>query len=474
MCITVDILQYAMPLAFLPSVLEDRGHSPMMIATAIGVYYWTGLLGGIVLTSYEVWRMLYVKDEHKVDATPFEVVRQQIKVVIFNLGVGVITLFIQAWLPLEHIHPYGMWEMHTFCRFVQGFVGAFLFFYVFLLNVAIFKGQQQVMAMTLASCATVLAELAGPLLGSIIFDTLGQRAVFWTLGAVSLVNQAMLVGCLYIISPTTNVGTPKPSPMLASTGIDEASPMMTVAEPDEAVGNAGKMGEHWWTSMMPLPGTVAQLTTLLKNPTFICANLIITMAAGIKGAVEEMLPFHADHQWGYQPMQIGQLFCTTAVAFFVAAGIVSQVWTGLGRFQVAFSSQCILLLGVTACMSFHVAYYYKDETALFATFAGYGFCAGLTFTAAAQLIAEVVDNAEGHSKDAANGIWNTMWEVGGSTGFFLGGYLAHHYKDQMSLITRCMMCSVVTSICMIVVAGVRDNKLAGKTDKILNDYGSTA
>jgi len=471
MCITVDILQYAMPLAFLPSVLEDRGHSPMNIATAIGVYYWTGLLGGIVLTSYEVWRMLYVKDDHKVDATPFATVRQQIKVVIANLGVGVITLFVQAWLPLEAIHPYGMWEMHTFCRFIQGFVGAFLFFYVFLLNVAIFKGQQQVMAMTLASCATVLAELAGPLLGSIIFDTLGQRAVFWTLGAVSLVNQAMLVGVLYMISPTTDAGTPKSAPMLPN----EASPVVSETDPDEADGNQ-KM-EKWWSFMKPQPGTVSQLTCLLKNPTFICANLIITMSAGIKGSVEEMLPFHADHQWGYEPMQIGQLFCTTAVAFFFGAAIVSQIWTNLGRFQVAFSSQCIMLLGVTACMSFHVAYYYKDETVLYGTFAGYGFCAGLSFTAAAQLIAEVVDSAEGHTKDAANGIWNTMWEVGGSTGFFLGGFLAHHYKDQMMLITRCAICAVVTAICMLVVRGFKANAASDKaSDKLgkLADYGSTA
>merc|ERR1719191_1807016 len=62
LCITVDILQYSMPLAFLPSVLEDRGHSPMMIATAIGVYYWTGFLGGLVLTSYQIWRVFYTKD----------------------------------------------------------------------------------------------------------------------------------------------------------------------------------------------------------------------------------------------------------------------------------------------------------------------------------------------------------------------------------------------------------------------------
>jgi len=474
MCITVDILQYAMPLAFLPSVLEDRGHSPMKIATAIGVYYWTGLLGGIVLTSYEVWRMLYTKAEHSVNATPFATVQRQIKVVIFNLGIGVITLFVQAWLPLEAIEPYGMLEMHTVCRFVQGFVGAFLFFYVFLLNVAIFKGQQQVMAMTLASCATVLAELAGPLLGSIIFDTLGQRAVFWTLGAVSFANQAMLVGVLYTISPTTHAGTP----ILASAEPDETSPMLIAEDANEEIGDGAamvtsKQTELWWSFLIPQPGKLAQLACLLKNPTFICANLIITMSAGIKGSVEEMLPFHADHQWGYQPMQIGQLFCTTAVAFFVAAAIVSQTWTSLGRFQVVFSSQCIALLGVTACMSFHVAYYYKDETALFGTFASYGFAAGLSFTAAAQLIAEVVDHAEGHTKDAANGIWNTMWEVGGSTGFFLGGFLAHHYKDQMMLISQCMVCSIVTAICMIVAGGVKGGKAKDMEDKSLS-YGSTA
>merc|ERR1719382_2951 len=86
MCITVDILQYSMPLAFLPSVLEDRGHSPMKIATAIGVYYWTGLLGGIMLTSYEVWKMFYTNEDHKVDITPFATVKRQIKIIIFNLG----------------------------------------------------------------------------------------------------------------------------------------------------------------------------------------------------------------------------------------------------------------------------------------------------------------------------------------------------------------------------------------------------
>merc|ERR1719352_2247901 len=216
MCITVDILQYSMPLAFLPSVLEDRGHSPMKIATAIGVCYWTGLLGGILLTSYEVWKLLYVKD-HTMQITPLSTVKGQIKIIIFSLGIGVLTLFVQAWSP--------RWHVHTACRFVQGFVGAFLFFYVFLLNVAIFKGQQQVVAMTFASCATVLAELAGPLLGSILFDNYGQRAVFWFLGVVSFMNQGMLVGVYFTIRPSEgSPGSPlKPSPLLPNGSPDEAA-----------------------------------------------------------------------------------------------------------------------------------------------------------------------------------------------------------------------------------------------------------
>lgn len=217
------------------------------------------------------------------------------------------------------------------------------------------------------------------------------------------------------------------------------------------------------------------MKALLQSPTFICAVLIITMSGVIKGSVEEMLPFHADHQWGFDPMSIGYLFCTTAVAYFLASALVAQLWLGLGRFQTIFSSQCILLLGVTACMSFHVAYYKKDQRVLFGTFASYGFAAGLAFTSAAQLIADVVDKAEGHAKDAANGIWNTMWEFGGSAGFFMGGFLAHHYNDQMMLTKRFMYAAVVTCICMILVGGSNaySAKTADKLDKAPN-YGSTA
>jgi len=224
------------------------------------------------------------------------------------------------------------------------------------------------------------------------------------------------------------------------------------------------------------PGAWDKMKALLQNPTFICANLIITMAGVIKGSVEEMLPFHADHQWGYDPLEIGKLFCTTAVAYFIASFLVAWVWTDLGRFQIGFSSQCVLLMGAATWMGFHVAYYYKDETALFGTFAGYGFCAGLTFTSAAQLIADVVDHSEGHAKDAANGIWNTMWEAGGSTGFALGGFLAHRYHDQMNLTTWYMICAVVVAASMLACGAAKNAQQGKLTDKLGKavEYGSTA
>merc|ERR1719428_1481939 len=124
--------------------------------------------------------------------------KRHVKFLIFGLGIGVVTLCIQALYP--------RWWTHTICRFIQGFAGAYIFFYVFLLNVAVFKDQQLVTAMTCASCATVLAELAGPLLGSILFDNYGQRSVFWFLGVVSLINQMMLVAVFYMVRPSEETG----------------------------------------------------------------------------------------------------------------------------------------------------------------------------------------------------------------------------------------------------------------------------
>ena len=53
--------------------------------------------------------------------------------------------------------------------------------------------------------------------------------------------------------------------------------------------------------------------SMLKSPRLGCTVLLIVTAAIVKGSVEEMLPFHADHQWHYDPLRIGGLFSIIAV-----------------------------------------------------------------------------------------------------------------------------------------------------------------
>merc|ERR1740127_364594 len=134
--------------------------------------------------------MVYHKDENAHIQTVART-RRQIIYVIGGLILGTITLFTQALYP--HL------QTHTVCRFIQGFAGAFIFFYTFLLSVAMFKGEQQVFAMTAAATALNMAEVLGSTLGAVIFDLYGQRTVFWFLGAASVVNQIVLVAIIFFI-----------------------------------------------------------------------------------------------------------------------------------------------------------------------------------------------------------------------------------------------------------------------------------
>merc|ERR1719424_1347657 len=88
--------------------------------------------------------------------------------------------------------------MHLWCRFVQGFAGAFIFFYAFLLSVALFQAEssQQDFAMTSASTALNIAEVLGSLFGALLYEFWGQSSVFWFLGVASLVNQVVLIGVM--------------------------------------------------------------------------------------------------------------------------------------------------------------------------------------------------------------------------------------------------------------------------------------
>ena len=65
----------------------------------------------------------------------------------------------------------------------------------------------------------------------------------------------------------------------------------------------------------------------------------------------------------------------------------------------------------------------KGITMFYICLAFYGFSLGATHTPATYFIGAYVDTLQDTaSKDAANGIWNTMWEFGGSIGFLFGSF----------------------------------------------------
>merc|ERR1719401_683205 len=176
----------------------------MTIATAIGVYYWTGFAGGLMITGYQLYKLFTEEAENKSEAVSVGTAKKHIRYLIYGLGLGTLTLVGQA------MHP-RLW-VHTACRFVQGMAGAFIFFYAFLLSVSLFTGQQQVAAMTAASTALNVAEVLGSSLGAWIFDNWGQRTVFWSLMVVSLANQVLLVVAAQLIQGNGAFSPPSPPP----------------------------------------------------------------------------------------------------------------------------------------------------------------------------------------------------------------------------------------------------------------------
>lgn len=413
LCITVDILQYSMPLAFLPSVLEDRGHSTIKIASAIGVYYWMGFVGGVLLTSYQVSRLYFTCGETLNDTTTLSTVTRYVKYLIFGLLIGTITLSVQAMSP--------RYNVHLVCRFIQGFAGAFIFFYTFLLSATLFKGgsEQQDFAMTAASTALNIAEVLGSLFGAVLFEVWGQRSVFWFLCVASVINQVLLVGVIYTLEPAEEVEVVSPT--------------------------------SWDTILKRRKSGWKRVKGVFSGSRLHVAVILIVTAAIVKGSVEEMLPFHADHQWGLDPLEIGQLFAIVAFAYIGAAAAVGRGWRLIHRFRIPFSAGCLVALGMAAAFVFILREYDMSKVWLYAALAIYGVFLGMTHTPAALLLADAIEYEEGAAKDAVNGIWNTMWEAGGSLGFLLGGLLAHRYEGQMRLtMGTAALCVVAAGLLMMV------------------------
>merc|ERR1719386_510762 len=93
-----------------------------------------------------------------------------------------------------------------------------------------------------------------------------------------------------------------------------------------------------------------------------------------------------------------------------------------------------------------IAYLNGDNHALFYSFLiCYGVLLGLTHTAPALYLGEVLDSLEEDSqcKQAANGIWNTGWEAGGSLGFIAAGVAStDSWREEQEVLTNLGMCVV--------------------------------
>merc|ERR1719188_620023 len=343
--------------------------------------------------------------------------------------------------------------MHTSCRFIQGFAGSFIFVYSFLLNAELFEGSQQVFAMTAASIALNIAEVLGSSLGAVLFHYYGQRTVFVFLSAASMLNQILLLAVSMSLSSADRGPTP-PTP--------DGSPPRTPHH----------LQKGW-----------KKLWRCCQGRRQLLAVILIVMAAIVKGSIEEILPFHADHSWHMTPMDIGQLFLIIASAYIVSAALMGWAWESIQSWRITFSAFWLAALGVSAYSVLIVASFGwpedKAKQYLFCALAFYGVCLGLTHTPSALLLGEAIEHLEGKAKDAVNGIWNTMWEAGGSLGFLLGGLLAHNYHGQLELAAAYVVCCIVTAGAMIVInmwkrAGSKnnDNMHPFATDAKSDMYGA--
>jgi len=450
LCITVDILQYSMPLAFLPSVLEDRGHGPSTIATAIGVYYWTGFLGCLLITGYQVCKLLKSEEDDLHPVTPagrdaanqpttVATVRRQIIYLIIGLGIGAATLIGQA------LHP-RCW-VHTTCRCIQGFAGSFIFIYAFLLSATLFKDKQQTFAMTMASTALNVAEVLGSSLGAYVFDRWGEEAVFAVMGVMSVLNQLLLIAILSVVVGDGTIAMPRPNYESTCSSIRRF-----------------KITDVGWR----------RTKEVFTGKRLMCAVTLIFVSAVVKGTVEEVLPSHADHRWHMEPLEIGRLFSLIALTYICASWASGLLWQSLANKRVLFSAFWIVALGLVAYFVFLVSSVYPHQKALYAGVLGYGMCLGVTHTPATLILSDAVEKEEGRAKEVANGIFNTMWEAGGSLGFLLGGFLAHDYANQLKLFFSYTLLCAACGAGLLYIGGVSDQHLKKSTKTLWNSYESTA
>jgi hypothetical protein len=467
MCICVDILQHAAPLPFLPQHLEEHGHDSAEIAAVMGGYYWSGFVGGLLITAYQIHGVLVRRYEED----QWRLLRGHVLKLMAGLFAGGATLLVEA--KAHKVDGFTMHQVHLLCRLVQGFVGAFLFFYAYLLSVACFKGSQQIFALTATTISLNVAEVFGPFVGATIFSQYGLAEAYYVLAGLSVLNSAFLVG-VYFLMPTDAldsdiVAFPEETTALLAHNVHSAPPSRhQTPTPSPKLPPVSVSGALPDTS--PPAGACAgnrmeRLTSVLTNKVLIASCICIAPAAMVKSSMEGILPLFGAGQ-GYTEFEVGQLFTAVALGFIMSATLLGYVWDNMSfASRASLTGGSLLVLGGMASILLHsygadanihaswhaswIAYLNgSNHTFFYSLLVTYGVLLGVTHTAPALYLGEVLDSLEEDSqcKQAANGLWNTGWEAGGSLGFIAAGVAStDSWREEQAVLTSLGMCVVVSA-----------------------------
>jgi MFS family permease len=438
--------------------LEEEGHSSHEIAAVMGGYYWMGFVGGVLLTTYQIHGLLW--------GTYHEPSWAALRSHLLKLGVGLLlgaaTLLVEA---RAHDNKYAsMHTVHLNCRLIQGFLGAFLFFYAYYLAATAFEGDQQVFCLTLATICLNVAEVFGPFIGAYIFTEYGLEMAYYVLAALSLLNNFLLL-VVWLMFPVD----PSESPDEKTALLDESSKPNS-GRKSESGASAAVSGTPRWTDddkQVLFKERLNRLTNVATDPILIQSLLVIAPAAMVKSSFESILPLFGDSH-GYDVFQVGVLFTMIALGFIVAAIILGYVWKDISsNKQVGVVGTSLFLLGCISCIMLYswgvdksvplgevIDWVNHDHHYMFyICLVVYGILLGLTHTGASLYLGEVIEELQDErSKGSANGIWNTGWEAGGSIGFFAAGFAdTDSWREEQSVMTGLGIAVFISTAAFIVL-----------------------
>jgi sugar phosphate permease len=185
----------------------------------------------------------------------------------------------------------------------------------------------------------------------------------------------------------------------------------------------------------------------------------------VKAEIENILPLYADHSLGYDTMAIGYSFSAVALAFVVSSISIGLLWDSLRprtRDLIVGCSLILLSLFSTLILPLTQAAKSYSLVVFMMCLAIYGIFLGLTITPSSFLLGEFVDSLkDSQCKDVANGLWNTVWELGGSVGFFVSGIpRSNDWKSEELVISTSSITLIVAAFGFFIVTDlIRKDRL---------------